>query len=91
MLPGTTGAGSDGRTRARGRLTLVPGVAADPGAVSTGPRVGLRGAPERPWRFWLTGEPSVSTYRPASRRDGRRDPSTPSGPVEDSDDPTQEP
>ena len=35
--------------------------------VSTGPRVGLRGAPDRPWRFWVTGERSVSTYRPAKR------------------------
>jgi DNA-3-methyladenine glycosylase len=39
-----------------------------PAAVSTGPRVGLRGAPERPWRFWETGAPSVSTYRPAKPR-----------------------
>lgn len=31
--------------------------------VSTGPRVGLRGAPDRPWRFWATGEPTVSAYR----------------------------
>ena len=37
------------------------------GRVSTGPRVGLRGAPERPWRFWLPGEPTVSAYRPAKR------------------------
>ena len=37
--------------------------------VSTGPRVGLRAAADRPWRFWLTGEPSVSAYRP---RDARR-------------------
>jgi len=36
--------------------------------VSTGPRVGLRGAPERPWRFWMTGERSVSAYRPAKPR-----------------------
>jgi DNA-3-methyladenine glycosylase len=35
--------------------------------VSTGPRVGLRLAADRPWRFWLTGDPTVSTYRPASR------------------------
>ena len=35
--------------------------------VSTGPRVGLRGAPDRPWRFWITGERSVSTNRPAKR------------------------
>ena len=33
----------------------------------SGPRVGLRGAPERPWRFWLPGEESVSVYRPAKR------------------------
>lgn len=32
---------------------------------SSGPRVGLRGAPERPWRFWVTGDPTVSVYRPA--------------------------
>ena len=44
---------------------LLP-AAEPPGPVSTGPRVGLRGAPDRPWRFWLTGEPSVSTYRPAA-------------------------
>jgi len=36
--------------------------------VSTGPRVGLRGAPDRPWRFWITGERSVSAYRPAKPR-----------------------
>lgn len=48
-------------------LTLPP--AGEPsGAVSTGPRVGLRGAPERPWRYWLTGELTVSAYRPATPR-----------------------
>lgn len=36
-------------------------------AHETGPRVGLRGAPERPWRYWLPGERSVSAYRPAKR------------------------
>ncbi|KRF35929.1 DNA-3-methyladenine glycosylase [Nocardioides sp. Soil805] len=36
--------------------------------VSTGPRVGLRGAPDRPWRYWLTGERTVSAYRPATAR-----------------------
>ena len=35
-------------------------------AFSSGPRVGLRGAPERPWRFWITGDPTVSAYRPAA-------------------------
>ncbi|UDY25278.1 DNA-3-methyladenine glycosylase [Nocardioides sp. Kera G14] len=33
-----------------------------------GPRVGLRFAPDRPWRFWVPGEPTVSTYRPAQPR-----------------------
>lgn len=36
-------------------------------AHAAGPRVGLRGAPERPWRYWLPGESSVSTYRAAKR------------------------
>ncbi len=45
-------------------LQLSPSAASD---VSTGPRVGLRGAPDRPWRFWLTGDPTVSAYRPAKR------------------------
>ena len=34
-----------------------------PGAVSTGPRVGVTGAHDIPWRFWLTGDPTVSVYR----------------------------
>ena len=41
-------------------------------AVRTGPRVGLRLAADRPWRFWLPDEPSVSAYRPAVTR--RREP-----------------
>ncbi len=36
--------------------------------VSSGPRVGLRGAPDRPWRFWETGAQTVSPYRPAKPR-----------------------
>ncbi len=36
--------------------------------VSRGPRVGLRLAADRPWRFWETGSPWVSAYRPAVRR-----------------------
>jgi len=37
-------------------------------AVRTGPRVGLRQAADRPWRFWVDGEPTVSVYRPAAAR-----------------------
>lgn len=54
----------DGTDLAAGPITLEPGERPD--AVSTGPRVGLRGAPERPWRFWITGDPTVSAYRPAA-------------------------
>ena len=43
-----------------------------PADVSTGPRVGLRGAPDRPWRFWLAGEPTVSRTARRSRRAGAR-------------------
>ena len=42
----------------------VPEVAVGP--VATGPRVGLRRAADRPWRFWIEGEPTVSSYRPAA-------------------------
>lgn len=49
-----------------GPITLTPST--PPADVSTGPRVGLRGAPDRPWRFWSTGEPTVSAYRPAKGR-----------------------
>jgi DNA-3-methyladenine glycosylase len=36
--------------------------------VSTGPRVGLRNAADRPWRFWLTDDPTVSRYVAAKPR-----------------------
>lgn len=61
----------DGADLARGPVRLVPPTAA-PASVSTGPRVGLRGAPERPWRFWVTGDPTVSAYRPAKALDRGR-------------------
>lgn len=41
------------------------------GPVATGPRVGLRRAAERPWRWWLADEPTVSAYRPAAPRRSR--------------------
>jgi len=31
--------------------------------VRSGPRVGVAAAHDVPWRFWLDGEPTVSTYR----------------------------
>ncbi|MGP7998812.1 MAG: DNA-3-methyladenine glycosylase [Streptosporangiaceae bacterium] len=32
--------------------------------ISRGPRVGISSAADWPWRFWLTGDPTVSVYRP---------------------------
>jgi DNA-3-methyladenine glycosylase len=43
-----------------------PGWTADVGSsgrVSTGPRVGVTAAMDVPWRFWLTGDSTVSAYR----------------------------
>jgi DNA-3-methyladenine glycosylase len=51
-------------------LTLHPGPA--PEVVSSGPRVGLRLAPDRAWRFWLPEEPTVSPYRSAAPLGRRR-------------------
>ncbi len=45
-------------------------------AISSGPRVGVSGAggdgDAFPWRFWLTGDPSVSVYRPGASRTAAR-------------------
>ncbi|MFF0344128.1 DNA-3-methyladenine glycosylase [Kribbella sp. NPDC004875] len=43
------------------QLLPGPGFVGEP---STGPRVGLREAADRPWRFWIPNDPSVSPYRP---------------------------
>jgi DNA-3-methyladenine glycosylase len=37
-------------------------------AVVSGPRVGVAVAAEVPWRFWIAGDPTVSPYRPGTRR-----------------------
>ncbi len=51
-----------------------PATAGPEHTVRTGPRVGVRGpggdGAAYPWRFWLEGEVSVSTYRPAATRRG---------------------
>ena len=33
------------------------------GEISAGPRVGVTSAHDVPWRFWITGDPTVSAYR----------------------------
>ncbi|GIG92384.1 DNA-3-methyladenine glycosylase [Plantactinospora endophytica] len=45
-----------------GSLVLAP-PARPPAAVSSGPRVGVSRAHDWPWRYWLTGDPTVSAYR----------------------------
>ncbi|WP_405060908.1 DNA-3-methyladenine glycosylase [Kribbella sp. NBC_01505] len=44
-------------------VRLVDGPGFD-GTAATGPRVGLREAPDWPWRFWIPDDPTVSPYRP---------------------------
>jgi DNA-3-methyladenine glycosylase len=56
----------NGNDLVTGPVTLRP--AASASKMSTGPRVGLRGDPDLPWRFWLEGERTVSAYRPAVAR-----------------------
>ena len=45
-----------------GPATLTPPTG-PPGPISAGPRVGVTSALDVPWRFWLTGDPTVSAYR----------------------------
>ncbi len=39
----------------------------EPPHISAGPRVGVSKAADVPWRFWITGDPTVSTYRRSPR------------------------
>ncbi|MCP3781768.1 DNA-3-methyladenine glycosylase [Micromonospora sp. A3M-1-15] len=48
----------DGPVRLRPPLAPVPEA-----AVTAGPRVGVTGAHDVPWRFWIAGDPTVSAYR----------------------------
>jgi DNA-3-methyladenine glycosylase len=46
-------------------VSAGPGVSlAQPSGVQSGPRVGVSGGAETPWRFWLQADPTVSAYRP---------------------------
>lgn len=54
-------------------LRLEPGGPSASAEVLAGPRVGVSGdGAATPWRFWLSGEPTVSTYRAAVRRQRRK-------------------
>jgi DNA-3-methyladenine glycosylase len=48
-------------------------------AISAGPRVGVAGAggtQEYPWRFWLTGDPTVSRYKAATSKSAKTNAAT---------------
>jgi DNA-3-methyladenine glycosylase len=62
----------NGADLSTGELTLALGDGPVADEVRHGPRVGLREAADRPWRFWLAGEVTVSTYRPAAPRRSRK-------------------
>ena len=53
---------SNGADLASGPVRLERRTSTDT-AYAAGPRVGLRGAADRPWRFWVPGSPQVSAYR----------------------------
>lgn len=54
-----------GRTFDQVQLELSPGPR--PGAIQAGPRVGVSVAWQRPWRFWVVDDPTVSAYRRSPR------------------------
>ena len=45
-------------------LRLFTGTPIPRSKVSTGPRTGVSGGADFPWRFWVADDPSVSPYRP---------------------------
>jgi DNA-3-methyladenine glycosylase len=60
-------------------VTAAPAVAAGLAAreravISTGPRVGVSLAADRPWRYWLAGDEHVSLYRPSKPRSSGQKP-----------------
>jgi DNA-3-methyladenine glycosylase len=44
-------------------LLIYRGERVPQSSISSGPRVGVNGAAEQPWRFWIAGNPTVSAYR----------------------------
>jgi DNA-3-methyladenine glycosylase len=56
-------------------LRIGSAPAAVEAAIRSGPRVGVSSGSTVPWRFWLDGDPTVSTYRAHARR---RRPANPS-------------
>lgn len=48
-------------------VRLLAGDGPEPprGGIASGPRVGIRHAVDRPWRWWIEGDPTVSRHRGA--------------------------
>ncbi|OLF09906.1 DNA-3-methyladenine glycosylase [Actinophytocola xanthii] len=53
-------------------VRLLAGEPVPATAIRTGPRVGVAVAVDVPWRFWVDGSPSVSTYRRGGKASRRR-------------------
>ena len=51
-------------TRRDSPLRVLRGECVPDAVVRRGPRVGVNAAAEHPWRLWIDGDPTVSTYRP---------------------------
>jgi DNA-3-methyladenine glycosylase len=68
-------------TRRTGPLRVQRGEPVGDATVRWGPRVGVSVAAELPWRAWLDGDPTVSTYRPHVPKKRSRDPRPGAGPT----------
>jgi DNA-3-methyladenine glycosylase len=44
-------------------LRILAGDPVEPALIRSGPRTGVNGGKDTPWRFWIDDEPSVSPYR----------------------------
>ena len=62
----------NGANLGHGPIRLDAGhTAVPPSRIRTGPRVGVAGpggSDDYPWRFWIDGDPTVSTYRASAPR-----------------------
>ncbi|MDQ1685906.1 MAG: DNA-3-methyladenine glycosylase [Frankiaceae bacterium] len=52
----------------RSPLRVLRDEPVSPARRTTGPRVGVDAAADRPWRWWIDGDPTVSAYRPHTPR-----------------------